>query len=156
MERNDIISEALNKYYDNIIFTLVKQEGYYSVYAAKIGTFVGYDDKFLFAVIPQHMSIKQTAKLPELYWVNFQTRHGNGMYKNLPKQYISSDRNSYPSVNFSILKRENEKSTYRNQKIPVELNLFHNPKKRTIYQFNDTINLGFALNTWDCIITMDS
>lgn len=154
MQKNDIISEALVKYYNDIIFTLVKHEGFYSVYAAKIAAMVGSDEKFIFAVIPHHMSIKQTARLSELYWVNFQTRHGTGIYKNLPKQLIPKE--NYPLINFSIVKREADKSTYRNPKIPVELNLFHNPKKRTIYQYNDTINLGFALNTWDCIITVDN
>lgn len=153
MQKNDIISEALVKYYDNILFTLVKHEGYYSVYAAKIGTLVGSDDKFIFVVIPQHMSIKQTAKLSELYWVNFQTRHGIDLYKNLPKQFLL--RENYPQISFSIVNRENDKSTYQNSKIPVELILTHNPKKRTIYQFNDNITLGFALDTWDCNITME-
>ncbi len=51
-----------------------------------------------------------------------------------------------------ILKSRNEKQTEYYSTLPIEVLLLHNPKKKSMYQYADDIELRQALNTYNCII----
>ena len=144
----DQLTKILNDSYGYLTFYRVKMTDEAGIYAARIETLLGKDERFVMAVVPHHMAIKPHARLNELHWVSFQTRSLPTTY-DIPKQpQFNAD---FPSIKLQVKERSEGKTRYYSP-FPVEIELLHNLRRKTAYQFNDVITLSFALKTWDCLI----
>ena len=143
------LNQILYDHFGYLTFYRVKITDEAGVYAARIETLLGKDERFVMAVVPFHMAIKPQAKINELHWVSFQTRSLPTTY-NIQKQPLLFATN-FPEIKFQVKQRDETKTQYYCP-FPVVVELLHNTRRKTAYQFNDVITLGFALNTWNCLI----
>lgn len=144
----DQLNNILDHYYGHLIFTRVRLTNEAAVYAARIETLLGKDERFVMAIVPVHLAFKDHARLQELHWLSLQTRSLDTTY-GINKQLQMAV--SIPEIKLKVKNRNEEKTVYYSP-YPVDVELLHNSKKRSSYQFNDNITLGYALGTWNCLI----
>jgi len=158
-------------YYNNLQFfkTSNKLTNHYDVFVAKIKSDLnGTEDLHIIFVCLSQFSNKNSDYGKNLNPVNIQTRKlPKNAYPDIPPQNWKPNKNHsefYGSIGgplFIISKRESDKSIYKmsNQRpeLPqnLKLELLHNPKKKTKYQFNNKITLLSALETYQCSIEID-
>ena len=145
--------EIVNKYFDTLVFTKLEEKqtpegNSFFLYGAK--TQGMYSDgliNYVLLFVPSHLSIKTKAKITELPWESLQTRRISKNYKILKQSWKPEKDNE--DVLLSVVSREKRYSVYRgSSNFPFEILLLHNPKKKTVYQFNNRIALSSALRTF--------
>jgi hypothetical protein len=155
MEENLLIHE-INSLFSNLIFTRVgshhikDNDILYILFAAKIESWLGNDeDRYIILVVPFHFAVNiDKAKIKDLYWVSLQTRSLKNGYKiyvqpfSFPKDILNYD--------MAFNSRDNDKTLYNIDNL--EVCLFHDKKKKSIYQYPDVLKLKTALSTFQCVI----
>jgi hypothetical protein len=152
----DLVS-LLNDHYKNILFTLVKFDGLYAIYAAKISTLLERYTHTITVTVPHYLAIKKQVHLPEIVWNSFQTRSFLNSYnivaQSLPNEVFSPTIKRLSDIKLYVKNRTCEKTEYECKEYPeYQFELLHNLKKKSRYQFHDVISLSNALNTWNCVI----
>ncbi len=144
------LTNIFNDHFKNLVFTHVKNTDGYGVYAAHIHSLLGDGNKYILVVVPFHMCIKPQVKLHELWWVSIQTRTLQNGYK-LPKQHFNNPHTN-PEISLTVKDRSLEKTTYYCP-LPIQIDLLHNIKKKSVYQYEDKESLGRALFSFNCVVT---
>ena len=144
--------DKINEYFDGLIFTNVEIKETHTIYAAKIvSSYANNQQMFILAMVPSHLAINKTAYIRDLPWECIQTR--------LLNKYLKLKEQTWkPSVNiqtfiFNNVKRDPGYSTYASNDIPFELLLIHDPRKKSVYQYYDKMNLLASFNTWRSVLT---
>jgi hypothetical protein len=159
--------EILNNYFKNLIFTYIEEKQGYAVYVAAISTYTSADEmKYVLAFVPSHLGIQNNCRLHELPWKNLQTRICPKSAYKVRAQHWKSPVNSI-DISFKIVSRADKYSKYcvdndkrrnkydRNDSIdptfPYEVLMVHNPKKHTVFQFPNKMNLDFTIDQFRTI-----
>ncbi|MDB4769532.1 hypothetical protein OAG24_01065 [bacterium] len=146
--------EILNQYFETLIFTKVDSKEGFFVYAAKI--YVSYGgglERYILLFVPLEFAPGNKAKIYDLRWKNLQTRELKGSYR------LKSQRWRVPDVKADfLLKIKNRYDTYSTFEVENNINnfsfeilLLHNPKKKTIYQYNNHVMLSSAIESFSSI-----
>lgn len=150
----------INNFFNEIIFKKVEVKDFYVIYAAELSSrFSNGTKNYVLALVPEHLGILREAYLDELEWVNLQTRtmsakkyQGYTPAKSIWKPSMQKGEN----IMFDIVDRNFENNTFIARGYPkMKMELLCDPKKKSIYQYNATINLLAALLTYKCSIILD-
>jgi len=150
--------EIVNKYFETLIFTRIEEkktpEGVsFFIYGAKTqGLFEDGLINYVLLFVPSDLSIKTKARITELPWESLQTRRLKINYKTLPKQMWRPEK-GIEDVLLHVVSREKRYSVYKGSAaFPFEILLLHNPRKKTLYQFNNKMALSSAIYTFSLIM----
>jgi hypothetical protein len=146
------MTDLVNSYFGNIIFTKIDQRATYIIYAAALASSLGDGRKaYALAFVPTHMAVKDRAYLRELFWHNFQTRYLKPGYR-LPQQTWKV-AHEVQDIELLIADRQQNFSTYTPAgSLPLEVILLHDQKKKSKYQFNNKMSMISALSTFECVV----
>lgn len=140
-------SDILNSYFEGIIFSKVNVTEEFTIYAALVNHG---SDKFVLAMVRNHLSLLREAKLSELQWECLQTRTLTKKYK-LPSQSMPRIKGAPPL--FEEVSRDESGVKYKNPGYPYEILLLNDNKKKGNYQYPKHYNLLAALLSFNCVIT---
>jgi hypothetical protein len=146
--------DIINKYFEGILFEHVDTKTGFEVYAACVNTMTMSNKKpYIFLFIPCQLNLPSKGYINQFPWKNIQTRSvNNGQGYNLRSQrWVYGKYLIDPQ--FLLKERTQKDSTYTGA-MPCEINLLHDPKKDSKYQYPGKIALSSALNTFQCSITL--
>jgi len=144
--------DLLNHYFKDLIFTKVDNKEDFVVYAAGVsGAFGGGHQRYVIIFVPNHLAIKSQARIFELAWQNLQTRNLTYSYRLKKQNFVIPD--NLEDILLEVSKREKMYSTYHSvtDDFPFDVLLLHNPKKKSVYQYNNKIMLSAALETFESV-----
>lgn len=145
--------EIINAYFDGIIFFKADQKENYTIYAAAISSSFGDGSKtYALAFVPAHTAILDRGFLKDLHWQNFQTRTLTNGWKIQNQRWDLRKLKGLPTPMFDVVERNEIKTKYRCESEPLEMILLHDPKKKSIYQYHNRINMLAALSTFRCVL----
>lgn len=140
--------DILNRYFGSLVFQYIEEKQGYVIYGAAIHSqLAGDKQRYVFAFVPAHLAIQTKAKLSELPWRNLQTRLcPKTTYRLRPQTWKIP--HEIDNVNLKISSRNKNYAVYEaeNSQFPFEVLLINNPKKKSIYQHPNTINLHWAID----------
>lgn len=140
--------DAFNSYFKDLIFTRVDEKQGFVVYGAGIATGLGGGYMhYVLLFVPSHLAFKTQSRINELPWQNLQTRNLTYSYRLKSQPWVMP--RDIPDVLLEVKSRNKQYSTYISDDIPFEILLLHDSKKKTIYQYNNKINLSAAINTFN-------
>ncbi|AHA46021.1 hypothetical protein ISTM_123 [Insectomime virus] len=145
--------EQFNSYFQSLQFYLVEQKAIggskYSVYAAKISSLLADGQRYVLLFVPASSTDVAKSHISMLQWESLQTRILPNNY-NIPLQTLNFQRNKQDIL--QVFQRTPTCTYYSSPEIPVEVALLHNPKKRSIEQFPDRLQISQALSTFSCVV----
>lgn len=147
--------EQLNTYFQSLQFYLVEQKMIggmrYSVYAAKISSLLADGQRYVLLFVPATSTDVSKSHISLLQWESLQTRILPNNY-NIPLQSLNLQRNKQDSL--EVFRRTPTCTYYSSQVLPAEFALLHNPKKKSIEQFPDRLQISQALQTFSCVVKL--
>jgi len=148
--------DRVNPFFKDLIFTKVEPKEGFTIYAAAVSATLGDGKKqYVLVLVPTHMAIVDQARIHELHWSNVQTRYLQNGYR-LPPQRFAVPK-GIPLLMFHIQRRDTPRSTYiAEDNVPLEMDLLHDPKKKSIHQYYDKMNIVGAIMTFRCSISVIS
>lgn len=145
--------DLLNKYFSRLTFEWVDQKQGYAIYAAGIYNLLGGDNcRFVVLFVPEHLGVLRTAKISELPWQNLQTRTcPKTTYKVRVQDWVFPS--NLPNINLVLQQRNKAYSIYSSEdpSFEFEVSLIHSPKKKSIYQYPNNIQLHWAIDQWSTV-----
>ena len=145
--------ELLNAYFDRLVFVKIEQKENFTIYAAAISSSFGDGKKtYALAFVPAHLAILDKGFLKDLHWQNFQTRTLTNGWKIPGQRWDMRQLKGLPTPMFDAVERNESKTKYRCETEPLEMVLLHDPKKKSVYQYHNRINLLAALATFKCVL----
>lgn len=151
--------DLLNHYFSSLTFQYVEEKQNYAVYVAAVNGLVGGDKmRCIIAFVPNHLGIQSKSRLVDLPWKNLQMRAcPKGTYKVVIQAWKPPllDK-AIPEVMFNVHKREQHYSTYyvddkSGVYFPFEVLMVNSPKKKTIYQYPNSMNLHWAIDQYNTV-----
>ncbi len=153
-------AEVVEWHLDGLQFHKLEFRGPHVVYGAKVPSMFQSNDRFVFATVDttRHVfALAETTPLSGLPWDSVQTRlvaRGGGRYQRAgPAQRMRVAGRGAPDAALRVIDRTAEKTTYRSTSGQLLVELLHNPSKATMYQYNNTIGISSALDTFQAVIT---
>ena len=152
--------DLVNQYFRGLIFTQVdeKKDGnlVYTVYGAGINGSLGDgSERYVLLFVPSHLAIRRQSKIEDLHWVNIQTRTIKEGYR-LKHQSFAPPRDINDPT-FHAIERTNSFTKYKsNDAKELEILLIHDPKKKSMYQYQLNISLFTALETFKSVTNYSS
>lgn len=153
--------EILNTYFDTLVFYYTEEKQNHALYVAVVAGMLGGDKmRCIIAFVPAHLGIVTKSRLRDLPWKNLQMRTiPKSTYKlgvQAWKAPVSSE--SIPDIVLSVINRDKNYttcvSTSQGIHFPFEVLLIHSPKKNTIYQFPNTMNLHWAIDQFCTVFNL--
>lgn len=149
-EKDRLIYPLFVHYYDNIIFTKIKDSDSHSVYMAKIKTHLAKEERYLVCIVRKdESSIGTQTRLDTLKWDSFQTRTLLGGPQ-LQPQYYEVKRGSQLNKQLVMIDMDKFKSVYSCKDLPLKVTLLHT--KQSEYEYPQKGNVISALETFQTII----
>lgn len=143
--------DYINPYFKDLIFSRIEEKQGFVIYGAMVEGMLANGSRYILAFVPSHLAIKTRAKIFELAWQNIQTRTLKNAYK-MRQQHFQIKR-GLPDVQLTVVKRENDYSTYRGpEHFPFEVLMKHDPRKKTKYQYHNHLMLSSAIESFNAII----
>ena len=143
--------EIFNQYFGKLIFTQVDQKGEYVIYGAGIAAmFGGGSKRYVLLFVPQQYAYQRQARISDLRWDNIQTRTFTGSYRLKNQEWVPPRHKA--DVLLSIVDRNKHHSLYKAPGFPFEVLMLHDPKKKTIYQYHNRLNVSAALEAFNTVI----
>lgn len=144
----------INTYFDNPVFTKIKNTDDYSIYMCKLNIQLGNEYRYLVCIVPRDVFfIGVLQPLSSLQWTVFQTRSLVDAYSD-----IKSKHTYYPKqggVFNSVITRKTETKqevVYTSKEIPVEISLLINTKN--LYDYPPIGTLNSALETYNTVLIL--
>ena len=152
-EIKSTVFKAINSYFDNPIFTKVKENKTHSIYMAKMDCLLTNEYRYIIATVTKNDNpINSTCDLAKLSWDSFQTRSIPDYYDIRPQRYTpKKSGDALSPINMS--NRDEKQTTYGMEKYPLKITVLH--KKEGKYEYPDRATLGASLETYQTIITFD-
>lgn len=153
-ESTDTIYGAFIDYFGNVKMTKIKSSEGYAVYAVKVNSNLS-DNRYVFAVVPDNRYLEKEIPLNNLNWVSLQTRTDPEFHK-IPSVslYLNEQRKNALSDILQVVERDQQKTVYMVQTIPIKVTLLHDPKQKNSLQFPDRCKLYQALETYNCVVEL--
>lgn len=151
---SDPIKEYVYKlfadYYDNMVLYKIKDDGNFSLYAAKLQCLLLNEDRYIIALIPRdNYPYMRQQNIGQLRWKCLQIRNLEEGYQ-LPKQAYSQKRSNDYQRRIILQSRDNDITTYEVEELPVKISLMHKLGQK--YEFPDRGTLVSALETFRTIV----
>ena len=145
--------EILNSYFSDLIFQYVESKQAYAVYVATIKSRIGGDkQQCIIAFVPEHLGIQNKAHLYNLPWKNLQTRLCPvGTYKVQPQSWKPPSLQNIPEIMLNVTDRKEGYATYKANNFPFEVLMINVAKKKSIYQYPNTMNIYYAIDQFQTI-----
>jgi len=146
--------EIFDEIFANILFYRVSGTSEYTSYMAKITSYENYMKYIVLVVRNEYAHAPQTTYIQNIKWVSVQTRLIDQNY-DIPEQTVDhktfDPRYFDKKVRLSVKDRNEERTSYVSM-LPIELILLHNLRKKSVYQYADTMDIRQALATFNCVI----
>jgi hypothetical protein len=137
--------QLIDLYFITLQLTRLEEKGGYVIYGAKVQDMDSTTTKYLLAIIlKQHDERLSIARTQDLPWVNLQYQPlQNSTYLLAPQPFrINYNLDDVP---LQILGRTEFYTDYTAEpQLPYKIQLKHNPKKKSRYQYQDTMSLHRA------------
>lgn len=146
------MTEYFNVLFGKLVFTLVEiNKNGYDLYAAAVkGQLMGGKKRYVILSVPFDLSAhNQKERINNLRWESIQTRTLENSYPLVPQEWIIP--RDFPIIIFGVKNRLPTYSEYFNDEIDTEVLILHDPKKKTIYQFKNNMELVAILETFSAI-----
>lgn len=151
--------EILNNYFSGLTFEYVEEKQNHAVYVAAVNGLVGGDKmRCVIAFVPNYLGIQSKCRLSDLAWKNLQTRScPKGTYKVVVQAWKPpSFQSNIPEIMLTVHKREQNYAIYyldgkAKQYFPFEVLMINSPKKKTIYQYPNSMNLNWAIDQFNTV-----
>ena len=161
------MENILYEIFSSLTFYKVKNVDMYVMYVAQLQSFLAKGRECVVLLVPMNKAYYEKGNILQLQWSCLQTRILEDVYqlpeqvlelKNLDTRYNSKypmkiiSRNEKASV---YSEKEGQTPIYSNFDImspKFEISLLHDPKKKSLYQYTDEIDLRHSLKTFKCII----
>lgn len=149
--------DLLNKYFEELTFSYIEEKKGYAIYGAAIHSqMAGDKQRYVLVFVPAHLGIQTSAKLSELPWRNLQTRLCSKItYRLKPQAW------TFPykllNLTFRVSNRNKTYTTYQQEMaddvpvFPFDVLLIHNPKKKSVYQYPNGMNLHWAIDQFSTV-----
>jgi hypothetical protein len=151
----------LNTYFDTLVFYYIEEKKGLAVYVASVAGMLGGDKmRCVIAFVPVHLGIVDKAKLKDLPWVNLQMRIcPKGTYKTVAQKWKAPVNNcEIPDITLAVIDRDKTYSkcvsTSPSVYFPFDVLMIHSPKKNTIYQYPNTMNLHWAIDQFNTVFNL--
>ena len=162
--------EVFNKIFDSLIFYKTNPiQGNilttYTTYAAKLQSFTSNSSRFVLLILRNEDAKYEKSTIHQLNWISLQTRTLSNEFtvgtkrdylpiegfdlKRLDTRYVEERGDS--KIKLNLKSRDYNKTEYF-VPLPIELELLHDVKKKSVYQYADTLELRQALSTFECVI----
>lgn len=150
--------DEINYYFNNLDFTKFEVNETYTSYICAVRT---YDQtskqKYVTVYVLNKDAKLDSAKLKQLRWFSVITTDMLNLSRNVPLfQFYKSQKDADVSKDkvLHMIDRDYLKSVYKfsGRQIPLTVTLLHNEKKKTSFQFPETLTLHQALDTYKCIV----
>ena len=148
------MSELLNKYFAKLLFTKVDEKEGYAIYGAGIYSGLAGIQRYVLVFVKSQYATKLQAHIHELFYENIQTRQMAGSYK-LQKQTFVCPTGGIDPL-FHVESRTKTHSIYKSDEVPFTLTLLNDPKKNTLYQYNNKIMLSAAIFMFNTTMTIEN
>lgn len=145
--------DLLNKYFSRLTFEYLEEKQGYSIYAAAVYNLLGGDKvRIVFLFVPGHIPIVKSAKINELKWQNLQARTCPKETYKLRLQDWNFPTN-LRNIDFNVANRNKNYTVYSSSdpNFHFQISMIHNPKKKTIYQYPNQMNLHWAIDQWNTV-----
>lgn len=135
-----------------LLFKKTEIKERYVLYVAKIHCqLAGGIGRYIILFVPVHLAIKDEDTIGNLAWVNLQTYEMRDAFRGFALRSQKWDYpRGIPDPVLNILNRDERFSYYLTNNLPYEITMRHNPKKKSIYQYYDKMNLSAALSSFQC------
>lgn len=143
----------LNAHFRNLQFTIVDEKDGYAIYGAGIQSQLAGKKRYVLLFVKSQFATQRQASINELNYDNLQTRELSYSYKLKPQPFVPSQK--VEDVLFESIQRTKEKTVYRSHGLPLQIELLHDPKKQTVYQYNNKVTLTAALGMFNTVITVE-
>jgi len=143
----------LNAHFKNLLFSIVEERDGYTIYGAGIQSQLAGKKRYALLFVKSQFATKKQAYIHELPYENLQTRELAYSYNLRLQPFVPSQK--APDPLFEYIQRNKEKTVYRSQGIPLQIELLHDPKKSTMYQYNNKITLSAALGMFNTVINVE-
>lgn len=144
---------AFVDYFGDIQFKRIKQDQGYDIYACKTRTGLLYIH-YIYVIAQSRPHYKDYMTLNALDWDSLQTRKTEDVLSVPDNTYLIDDKKkqALPDT-LNIKDRQKEFSSYITP-LPISIKILHDPKRKTVYQYPDSMKLYQAIETYDCIIEL--
>jgi len=145
--------DLLNNYFNSLTFYYIEEKQKYAIYGASIHSMLAGDkQRYVLAFVPSHLGIQRTAKLSELPWINIQMRLCLKTTYRLKPQVWKIPQH-LPNLTFTAVDRTNTYTKYQSNSddFPFEVLMIHTPKKKSIYQYPNVMNMHWAIDQFDTV-----
>lgn len=144
--------EYFNSYFSKLVFTRQNDNRGWSVYAAKIQAGLANSKRYIILFVKPRFNLPDTAHIFELDWVNLQARELKGnTYKIKPHRWLMP-RNA-PDIDLTVVNRTAKQTTYGNPTFPVKVELLHDERNSSIYQYRKNMTLKGCLEMYKTVCT---
>jgi hypothetical protein len=145
--------DIINYYFKGLNFKHIQDKQNFAIYVAAIKTLLTEQQQYVIVFVPSHLAINQVANLAELSWQNLQTRLlPSKTYAILPQNW--GPPKDAKNLDLILVERKDQHSIYECKTIefPFEILMLHMAKKKSIYQYQENINLHWALNQFNTVL----
>lgn len=153
--------EVLNTYFDTLVFYYAEEKQGHALYVASVAGMLGGDKmRCIIAFVPAHLGIVTKARLRDLPWKNLQMRTiPKSTYKiNTQAWKAPISGSAIPDILLKVVNRDKNYTTCVNVtegvNFPFDVLMIHSPKKNTVYQFPNTMNLHWAIDQFSTVFNL--
>lgn len=144
---------TLAEIYEDLVFYKIRTHSGYTTYAALIDSLLSDGYRYVILLVPEALSYYDKTSIRNIQWSCLQTRLLQEKFQ-IPSQVLDSkklDTRYHSKTPLTLVSRDSKKTDYVSDQ-GFFVSLLHNPKKNTVYQYADDIDLRRALNTYSCVI----
>ena len=158
------MNHILNQIFSSLVFTKVKTVESFSLYFARLESSTLDGIRYVILAVPFNRATRPRVNIGEVDWVSLQTRILTVDYpiEEQVLDYKALD-SRYPygvgvegdgKIKLVLKSRDAQNTEYMvmNDSLPIEVVLLHDPKKKSIYQYADSMELRQALSTFQCVL----
>lgn len=140
----------IESYFSDLIFTRLDSRDGFTMYVARLGDMMSHGERYVMLFVPMMEAKQKSGRIKEIPWVNFQTRlltqFEDGRV--LSRQIFKPPRiSNQKEILLKIVERTKAHTKYLSPSGET-ITLLHDPRKKTMYQYHNSIALSSALDTF--------
>lgn len=141
-------------YFDNPEVSKIKDEGIYSIYAARVRTFLAREQRYLFVFIKKdNQVVGHREKLSNMYWDVLQTRELTDMY-DVPVFKYEIKRTENYATPINVVDKKTDMFVYDCPNFGFQVRLLFGKNQSRVYQ--DRGNVGAAIETYNTVFVFNN
>ena len=138
-------------YFDDPEVSKIKDEGIYSIYAARVKTFLAREQRYLFVFVKKDSQIiGRREKLSNMFWEVLQTRALTDMYEVPIFKYENKVSDNY-NAQIHVTEKRDDMFIYHSPEYGLDVKLLFNKNQTRVYQDKGTIKA--AIETYNTVFS---